>query len=282
VVAAHRVSPSTSPRPHPGRLRPGRFGPTVAAVALATGGFVLFAASPALAATTTTLPVTTTTIVPVTTTTTVPVTTTTTVPRTTTTTTVPRSTTTTTVPRSTTTTSTTTPKKTGSGGLSGAAVALIIVAVVVVLAVILLLVLLGRRKRLQAEAAWRRSVLPAVSDAHLARDALLSANAMADDPELRGSVEVQVDRAARALEQAGSSAPDEVARDATASVARSLRGLAFAVEADRLLRHGAGAPTGMQLAEADDARRSRLAELDSALSRLSARLGAPSSRRSIG
>jgi hypothetical protein len=161
-------------------------------------------------------------------------------------------------------------------------VALIIVAIVVVLAVILLLVLLSRRKRLLAEAAWRRSVLPAVSDAHLARDALLSANAMSDDPELRGSVEVQVDRAARALEQAAPSAPDEVAQSATNSVARSLRGLAFAVEADRLLRHGAGAPTGVQLAEADDARRSRLAELDGSLARLSAQLGAPSSRRSIG
>jgi hypothetical protein len=251
----------------------------VVGIALATGALGLAAASPALAATTTTVPVTTTTL-PVTTTTTVPVTTTT-VPVTTTT--QPRpTTTTTTVPRSTTTTSTTTPKKTSSRGLSGTAVALIIAAIVVVLAVILLLVLLARRKRLQAEAAWRRSVLPAVSDAHLARDALLSANAMADDPELRGSVEVLVERAARALEQAGSSAPDEVARDATASVARSLRGLAFAVEADRLLRHGAGAPTGIQLAEADDARRSRLAELDSALGRLSARLGARSSGRSVG
>ncbi|HEY1987959.1 MAG TPA: hypothetical protein VGG43_00690 [Acidimicrobiales bacterium] len=156
---------------------------------------------------------------------------------------------------------------------------LIIVAIVVVLAVILLLLLLSRRKRIQTQSAWRRAVFPAVSDAHLARDALLSANAMSDDPELRGSVEVQVDRSARALEQAALTAPDEATQSATNSVARSLRGLAFAVEADRLLRHGAGAPTGTQLAEADDARRSRLAELDSSLAGLSARLGAPSSRR---
>jgi hypothetical protein len=248
----------------------------VAGLVLATGALVFSSRVPAVAATTTTtVPVTTTTL-PVTTTTTVPVTTTT-VPHPTTTTTVPR--TTTTVPRSTTTTSTTTPKKTSSSGLSGTAVALIIVAVVVGLAVILLLILLSRRKRLQAAGAWRRSVLPAVSDAHLARDALLSANAMSDDPELRGSVAVQVDRSARALEQAALNAPDEVGQNAANSVARSLRGLAFAVEADRLLRHGAGAPTGVQLAEADDARRSRLAELDSSLSRLSSQLGAPSSRR---
>ncbi len=236
-------------------------------------------ATPASATTTTTVPVTTTTV-PVTTTTTTTTTsttTTTTVPKTTTTTTVPK--TTTTVPK--TTTTTTTPKKT-SRGLSGAAVGLIIVAIVVVLAVILLLVVLSRRRRQQAQAAWRRSVLPAVSDAHLARDALLSPNAMSDDPELRGSVEVLSERSARALEQAALNAPDEVGQNAANSVARSLRGLAFAVEADRLLRHGAGAPTGAQLAEADEARRSRLAELDSALSRLSAHLGAPSSRRHVG
>jgi hypothetical protein len=247
--------------------------------ALVAGVFILSSATPVSAATTTTVPVTTTTL-PVTTTTTTTTTsstTTTTVPRTTTT--VPK-TTTTTVPK--TTTTTTTPKKTSSRGLSGTAVALIIVAVVVVLAVILLLVLLSRRKRRQAQAAWRRSVLPAVSDAHLARDSLLSPSAMSDDPELRGSVELQVDRAARALEQAALTAPDEVGQNAANSVARSLRGLAFAVEADRLLRHGAGAPTGTQLAEADDARRSRLAEVDSSLARLSAQLGAPSSRRASG
>jgi C4-dicarboxylate-specific signal transduction histidine kinase len=249
---------------------------SAAGVALATCAFTLSlsSATPASATTTTTVPVTTTTV-PVTTTTTTTTTsttTTTTVPKTTTT--VPK--TTTTVPN--TTTTTTTPKKTSSG-LSSAAVALIIVAIVVVLAVILLLVLLSRRRRQQALAAWRRSVLPAVSDAHLARDALLSPNAMSDDPELRGSVEVLTDRSARALEQAALTAPDEVGQSAANSVARSLRGLAFAVEADRLLRHGAGAPSGTQLAEADDARRSRLAELDSGLSRLSAQLGAPSSRR---
>lgn len=246
----------------------------LAGAALAVGALSLGSADPVSAATTTTtVPVTTTTIPVTTTTTTTSTTTTTTVPKTTTT--VPR--TTTTVPKTTTTT-TTTPKKT-SNGLSGTAVALIIVAIVVVLALILLLLLFSRRKRIQTQSAWRRAVFPAVSDAHLARDALLSANAMSDDAELRGSVEVQVDRSARALEQAALTAPDVAAQTATNAVARSLRGLAFAVEADRLLRHGAGAPTGTQLAEADDARRSRLAELDSSLARLSAQLGAPSSRR---
>ena len=52
-----------------------------------------------------------------------------------------------------------------------------------------------------------------------------------------------------------------------------MRGLAFAVEADRLLRQGTSAPTGTQLAEADEARRARNSELNAALARLSTRVG---------
>jgi hypothetical protein len=43
--------------------------------------------------------------------------------------------------------------------------------------------------------------------------------------------------------------------------AESLRGLAFAVEADHLMRSGGEHPTGEQLAAADAARRNRSAEL---------------------
>jgi hypothetical protein len=56
-------------------------------------------------------------------------------------------------------------------------------------------------------------------------------------------------------------------------VAAALRGLAFAVEADRLLRQGTTAPTGTQLAQADEARRARNSELGAALARLSTRIG---------
>jgi len=156
---------------------------------------------------------------------------------------------------------------------------LIVLAIMLVVAVILVAVLFRRRTRRQAANDWRGSVLPAVVDARLARESLLSGNAMSDNPELRGSVDIQVDRAAQALEHASQHAPDEHAQNATDAVAGSLRGLAFAIEADRLLRHGAGSPSGMQLAETDEARRSRLSELDVALARLSSHLGAASSRR---
>ena len=47
--------------------------------------------------------------------------------------------------------------------------------------------------------------------------------------------------------------------------ADSLRGLAFAIEADHLMRSGGQTPTGEQLASADSARRNRSAELNAAL-----------------
>ena len=251
-----------------------RVGRAVAGTALVVGAFTVAAVAPAWAATTTTVPVTTTTVPPTTSTST---STTTSTTQPTSTTTVPPTTSTST--STTTTTTTPAPAATKSGGLTGTAVALIVLAIMLVVAVILVAVLFRRRTRRQAANDWRGTVLPAIVDARLARESLLSGNAMSDNPELRGSVDIQVDRAAQALEHASRHAPDEQAQNATDAVAGSLRGLAFAIEADRLLRHGAGSPSGMQLAETDEARRSRLSELDAALARLSSHFGAASSRR---
>ena len=150
--------------------------------------------------------------------------------------------------------------------------------VVLVLAIIGVILLLVSRNRKSALDAWRRRALPALSDARLAREALLSPSAVSDDAELRGAVAVQVDRAATALDHAGSTSPDPAAGGSATTAAGALRGLAFAIEADRLLRHGAAAPTGVQLAQADEARRDRDAELQGALSRLQAHVAPPSAR----
>jgi hypothetical protein len=206
--------------------------------------------------TSTTVPVTTTTTPP--TTTTVPVTTTTTPPTTTTS---SSTTTTTLAPLIATNTSSKTPW------------ALIIVVIVLVLAIGLVILLLAARKRRNVEAAWRRTVVPALSDAQLSRASLLSDNAVSDDAEVRGAVAVQVERAAVALDHTVPTAPDADAGAMATTAAGALRGLAFAIEADRLLRHGTAAPTGMQLAEADEARRARSSELTAALVRLSTRIG---------
>jgi hypothetical protein len=240
-------------------VSPGRAARAVAVAAACL--LVLAVAAPrtvAGAATTTTVPDTTTSTVPVTTTTVPP--TSTTIPPTTTST-----TTTTTLPV------TLVPNSKTPWGL----IALVVVLVLAIVGVILLYV--SRTKKAAAD-AWRRRALPAVSDARLAREALLSPSAVSDDAELRSAVAVQVERASTALDHAGSTAPDPAAGGSATTAAGALRGLAFAIEADRLLRNGAGAPTGTQLAQADQARRDRDGELQGALARLQAHVTPPTDR----
>jgi hypothetical protein len=148
-----------------------------------------------------------------------------------------------------------------------------VLIVVLIIAIGTVALLLRSRKRRGIESGWHRSVVPALSDAQLARGSLVSGNAESEDPQVRGAVEVQVERAATALERTVPTAPDPQAGSLASSAAESLRGLAFAIEADRLLRHGTSAPTGVQLAQADEARRARAAELNAALARLSDRIG---------
>jgi hypothetical protein len=208
--------------------------------------------------TTTTAPTTTTTL-PATTTTTAP-TTTTTAPATTTT--RPRPTTTTSHP---TTTTTTSAKTSSSSKVWG----WVLLAAAIALAAILVGYLIARNRRQARAVDWRRSVLPAVTAAELARELVMSLTPT-DDPQRRSDVSVQVDQAVAALERAADSAPDEASHALCSRCAESLRGLAFAVEADHLLRSGGGHPTGDQLAAADAARRNRSAELDAALRDLKA------------
>jgi uncharacterized protein HemX len=221
---------------------------------------VLAGAAAAQDTTTTTAPVTTTTLAPTTTTTVPPTTaptTTTTVPATTTT--RARPTTTTSHP----TTTTTTTKTSSSSKTWG----WVLLAVVIILAVILVALLIARTRRQGREVDWDRSVLPAVTAAELARELVLS-QTNTDDSQRRASVALQVDEAVDGLERVAASAPDEAHRALTIRSAESLRGLAFAVEAERLLRSGGQTPTGEQLASADAARRNQSAELNAALANL--------------
>ncbi len=212
---------------------------------------------------------TTTTSSPATTTTSAP--TTTTLPPTTATTTSTTSTTRTTRPRPTTTSTTnavTTTTKAASSS-SSSTVGWVLLAVVIVLAVLLVVWLIARNRRQGRAANWRRSVTPAIAAAELARELVLS-QAPSDDQQRRATVGVQVDEAVDGLERAASSAPDETSAALTNRTAQSLRGLAFAVEADHLLRSGGEHPTGQQLASADAARRNSSAEFDVALRDLKA------------
>jgi hypothetical protein len=223
---------------------------------------------------------TTTTIATTTTTTTAPTTTTTTTPPTTTTTTSAPSTTTTRPHPTTTTTehpTTTSTKAVASSSSSSTPWGWILLAVVVVLAAGLVALLIARSKRQGREADWQRSVRPAIAAAELARDLVVS-QTEADDQQRRASVSIQVDDAVDGLERCADSAPDDITRGMCTRCAESLRGLAFAVEADHLLRSGGEHPTGEQLAAADAARRNRAAELEGALMELKAAAAPPGPR----
>ena len=224
----------------------------------------LAAAPPAAGQDTTTTAPTTTTTAPPTTTTTVPPTT-----ESTTTTTHPSTTTTRARPTTTThpTTTTTTAKSSSSSKTWG----WVLLAVVIVLAIVLVALLIARTRRQGQAAEWRRTVLPAVTAAELARDLVLSQTEN-DDQQRRSHVAVQVDEAVEGLERAAASAPDDVDRGLCTRCAESLRGLAFAIEADHLMRSGGQHPTGDQLASADAARRHHSAELNEALLDLKAAL----------
>ena len=222
--------------------------------------------------TTTTVPVTTTTAAPTTTTTVPP----TTVPSTTTTT-VPATTTTRARPSTTTSHPTTTTTTAAKSSSSSTAWGWVLLAVVLVLAAGLVALLIARTRRQGRLADWQRSALPAVAAAELARDLVLS-QTESDDPQRRANVGVQVDEAVAGLERAASTAPDEASRAVSTRAAEGLRGLAFAVEADHLMRSGGEHPTGEQLASADAARRNRSAELAAALAELKASVAPPPPR----
>jgi hypothetical protein len=153
----------------------------------------------------------------------------------------------------------------------------ILLAVVVVLAAGFVALLIARSKRQGREAEWQRSVRPAIAAAELARDLVMS-QTEADDQQRRASVGVQVDEAVDGLERCADSAPDDITRGMCTRCAEGLRGLAFAVEADHLMRSGGEHPTGGQLAAADAARRNRAAELEGALMELKAAVTPPSAK----
>jgi hypothetical protein len=229
---------------------------TIAGTPLLLG--VLSGTAAAQDTTTTTAPVTTTTVAPTTTTvppTTAPTTTTTLPP---TTTTQPHATTTS---HPATTTTTSVPTKTTS---SSKTLGWVLLAVVIALLALFVGLLIARSRRQGREVDWDRSVGPALTAAELARELVLS-QTNDDDAQHRATVAAQVDDAVNGLERSAAAAPDATHRSLAMRCANSLRGLAFAVEADYLMRSGGKTPTGEQLASADSARRNRSAELNASL-----------------
>jgi hypothetical protein len=143
--------------------------------------------------------------------------------------------------------------------------------VLVVLAIVLAIVLVRmRQSRHRSESAWRADAARTYDNAVLVRSMLddEARPGEREDPTHRATVRDRVEGVAASLDRLAANAPDDSARQSAANAAESLRGLAFAREAERLLREAPTAPTGDQLATADQTRRARAGELDAALAAL--------------
>jgi hypothetical protein len=146
-----------------------------------------------------------------------------------------------------------------------------------VLAIALIIMLIVRRRGATAtQHDWQSSARSALRDAELTRD-MLQGEAKPDQPEdgtRHAAVRTNVEQVAGRFEQLAAQAPNDESQRAAASVSTSLRGYLFALEAERLLRGAPTPPTAEQLLAADEARRARSTELDTALTDLRSVAGA--------
>jgi hypothetical protein len=122
----------------------------------------------------------------------------------------------------------------------------------------------SRRKK-AADLAWRARARPLITEVQLAKGMLLDA-ASAADPGHRASVQLEVGTTVDALERLAAEAPDASARNAAGELSEALRGLSFAVEANRLVRDPSHTPTTEELVQADSSVSDRTRQLDAASS----------------
>jgi len=184
----------------------------------------------------------------------------------------------TTVPPTTTTTSTSTttvPASTPSTSSSSTPWGWIIAALAVVAVILVVVLAFMRRAAVNAKHSWRHAAASALRDGDLTRD-MLEGEARPgerEDPARRNTVRDNVERVAAHFDQLAADAPDDNTRRNAASVAESLRGYFFALEAENLLRDAPIPPTADQLATADATRRQRAGDLDSALGAIRSYVG---------
>jgi hypothetical protein len=146
----------------------------------------------------------------------------------------------------------------------------------VVLIVVVIALIMRSRATGRAKQSWQAAATSALRDAELTRD-MLGGEARPgepEDPARRASVRDNVESVAGRFDQLARNAPNDDAQREAASVASSLRGYQFALEAEQLLRNAPTAPTADQLAAADATRRERVNELDAGLAAIRARVTA--------
>jgi Zn-dependent oligopeptidase len=123
------------------------------------------------------------------------------------------------------------------------------------------------RNRNRAKGTWKEAAASALRDADLVRD-MLASEAQPGAPEevtRVAAVRDNVERVATRFDGLASSAPTDNMRRSSTSVASSLRGYFFALEAEQLLHGAPTTPTADQLAAADATKRTRAGDLEAAV-----------------
>jgi hypothetical protein len=168
-------------------------------------------------------------------------------------------------------TTTVAPASTSSGGSSTPWGWIIFILVLVAIALIAVLVL-AARSRNRAKKVWKDAAASSLRDADLVRD-MLAGEARpgeAEEATRAAAVRDSVERVSGKFEQLASTAPNDEMRDSSMSVASSLRGYFFALEAEQLLHGAPTSPTADQLAAADATKRARNADLQAAVDKIRA------------
>jgi hypothetical protein len=148
----------------------------------------------------------------------------------------------------------------------------IIAGVVALLLVVLALILVLRsRSRRRTSETWKIEAEPVLTQVAMIRDRLVTAQGQ--DSAGRSAINEQLQSVTSSLARVANSAPTEELTAAANAVGENLRGLSFAQEASDLLRAGPTAPSGEQLARADEASRTQLTRLDAAMASLRAQMG---------
>ena len=111
---------------------------------------------------------------------------------------------------------------------------------------------------------------PVLAQTTMVRDRLVGAQSQ--DPAGRAAITEQLQSVTSSLARVANSAPTDELKAAANAVGENLRGLSFAQEASDLLRNGTAAPSGQQLARADQDSRTQLAQLDAAIAGLRAQM----------
>jgi hypothetical protein len=168
-------------------------------------------------------------------------------------------------------TTTVAPASTSSGDSSTPWGWIIFILALVAIALIAGLVVLARNRN-RAKKEWKDAAASSLRDADLVRDMLAGEARPGETEEATrvAAVRDNVERVSAKFDQLASTAPNDEMRDNSTSVASSLRGYFFALEAEQLLHGAPTSPTADQLAAADATKRARNADLQTAVERIRA------------